>query len=828
MHASSPLRQLVSPSPARSHGRSTSKYPGTMAERVEEDDDFLLEDEMERPLVLNSNVPQSHVKHTPSRGHAIHSSGSSSSRIRLSPSSSIGSSSSVIKNLTKTVTQAPGGTITRFSSAPKNMKLSPVSIKAKEKAVERAWERDFDFDDDGNDDAGQTLGQSGARVTPALRPSTHIPAVASKKGFIAMPAVSAPSPTHPKEESWDDLDGLAVGSGITIRMRKQPGPDALDELDDLDAFGDGFEEDEATLKAGATLRAQLPPSRAAKAAASSGDMLATSSARMALCNTKGGTPAKAGVPDEDMETDFVLPLNLDSLTLVDHFNSRNTALASQAAKRTRPRTSTSTATSAVSADWDSPHPSHRTGTTASSRKGFWGDDTDSPRGFSDSITSATSSLSIHTPKDKSRELWDGEDQEEDMEAGLVLPTNLFAGKGLQGVLEEKTRVREQEAKAAFAAQVAQYGLKPASPLGQRGIIGGKVRHRRDATDETTRTENESIEDGLVFEDPGRELSKRQLERARKTRTPLTGPGAGKRTVSGGSANGSNGGSWGRTAAQKEKERAWEKEREQGWGRHTPLPRDVRDRKQSTIAGGLTPSMGAGWGNRSHSATVNTKESLRRADSPASFVPPNKPRTSMNAINMAPPPPPASTMVPTTPSRLRHQKSHAALPSTPSSGLSRKRSLPSLAESANPLSPVVAGQSQSAFVKGTVASTAAGAGGHERWYSSASRATGPTSSSLAKMRSTPGVQNIFNLTTTGAGSASGSYTPYTATNRSAAGSGDRKEMSGVARYIAAGANARTYDGSELDSIDDLEVGGKSGSLRKREYNSSPAVAQWAHG
>ena len=41
------------------------------------------------------------------------------------------------------------------------------------------------------------------------------------------------------------------------------------------------------------------------------------------------------------------------------------------------------------------------------------------------------------------------------------------------------------------------------------------------------------------------------------------------------------------------------------------------------------------------------------------------------------------------------------------------------------------------------------------------------------------------------------------------------MSGVARYVAAGANARTYDGSELDSIDDLDFGSKNGSLRKRE-------------
>ena len=196
--------------------------------------------------------------------------------------------------------------------------------------------------------------------------------------------------------------------------------------------------------------------------------------------------------------------------------------------------------------------------------------------------------------------------------------------------------------------------------------------------------DESFEDGLVLENPRVELSNGRLSRNKRARG-ANGPTA--RKTSGGKE-------------KTEREKAWEKSREQGWGRVTPLP---------------LPTRGSGF--RSHSATTTALTgSLREKDA-------SRLRASLDAVAM--PPPPNAAPAATTPSRLRHQKSHYNMgpPPSPSSTLTRKQSLASLQDS-------LPSPTSSAPELRTPA----------RYHYSSSRLTLPTASSLARTRAP--VRGIF--------------------------------------------------------------------------------------
>ncbi|EKD01820.1 GTPase activator [Trichosporon asahii var. asahii CBS 8904] len=316
--------------------------------------------------------------------------------------------SSLMKTIPATVmgTGPAGiGTITKLGSSSK-APVSPASklpmgaVKARARAIEQGWEDDVDFD-------------SGVSAAADLRSKLH---------------------------------------NLSSAAKHFPGVNALDDLDD--------DEDQDTLKAGATLKAMLPPKRERDAQAT-----IKLSSSTGLSNTGSGSDtlkptsalAKSLREEDDLEGDLVLPLSLTNLTLATQ--------SSQPKLRAR-----SSIASTITTDWDSPSTPSTSG-----RKTFMFDDSPGARPSDTSLTSVSSNGLEHSKKSPEDFL----DEEEDFESGLVLPEQLFQKKGsvLNSILNRKRR--------------QQYVPPPPT---------------------------HDFEEGLVLEDPRADLSKRRLKESRRART----------------------------------------------------------------------------------------------------------------------------------------------------------------------------------------------------------------------------------------------------------------------------------------------------------------------
>lgn len=623
------------------------------------------------------------------------------------PRSSAASSSSSSSHITRTVVGAGPkgvGTITKLGgeggspSVPSSGILAGT-VNARARALEQSWEADV-----GLDDFEKAFGEEEDRsATLKLKGGLH------------------------------DLGGKRLSSS----RKEFAGADALDDFMDLD------DEDQATLKAGATIKALLPPPKNRKPAA---------------------TPShESATLEDELEADFALPLNLTNLTLATQPASRP--------RRTGPRDSI--ASTVNSESWGSPS------TSASGKKYGWGSE-DSPSGKRFSETSATS-VSDGFAENYGMEK-DELNAEEDLEDGLEFEPTFFSAsrtKELNSILDRKRR--------------PEYAPAPSPP--------GDIKRAAD----------DSFEDGLVLDDPGIELSRHRLraqKRARDRNPPLTlRKGQPQKSV------------------VKEREKAWEKQREQGWGRNTPVPPphgSIRERTQSGLGG-----LGAlGLALRSHSISTVVRDSSRPSDVGVSGREKEAMRSrSGHLLNMGPPPVPASSTPsqPPTPSasRLRHQKSHfhlAAPPQSPS--LTRKQSLASLQDAIAQSGSVSSmGSHFEQFGLPPMPSlnhASLGAKDRDRYHSSTSRLTMPTSSSRAKIR--PPVSSIFpkadlltstTLTTSSIPHPFPPHSTMSLRNRMHSTPTSSPSTSSSPTYAMtmnmSSSRRKLYgDGSELDGIDDLRV------------------------
>lgn len=623
------------------------------------------------------------------------------------PRSSAASSSSSSSHITRTVVGAGPkgvGTITKLGgeggspSVPSSGILAGT-VNARARALEQSWEADVSLDD-----FEKAFGEEEDRsATLKLKGGLH------------------------------DLGGKRLSSS----RKEFAGADALDDFMDLD------DEDQATLKAGATIKALLPPPRNRKPAA---------------------TPShESATLEDELEADFALPLNLTNLTLATQPASRP--------RRTGPRDSI--ASTVNSESWGSPS------TSASGKKYGWGSE-DSPSGKRFSETSATS-VSDGFAENYGMEK-DELNAEEDLEDGLEFEPTFFSAsrtKELNSILDRKRR--------------PEYAPAPSPP--------GDIQRAAD----------DSFEDGLVLDDPGIELSRHRLraqKRARDRNPPLTlRKGQPQKSV------------------VKEREKAWEKQREQGWGRNTPVPPphgSIRERTQSGLGG-----LGAlGLALRSHSISTVVRDSSRPSDVGVSGREKEAMRSrSGHLLNMGPPPVPASSTPsqPPTPSasRLRHQKSHfhlAAPPQSPS--LTRKQSLASLQDAIAQSGSVSSmGSHFEQFGLPPMPSlnhASLGAKDRDRYHSSTSRLTMPTSSSRAKIR--PPVSSIFpkadlltstTLTTSSIPHPFPPHSTMSLRNRMHSTPTSSPSTSSSPTYAMtmnmSSSRRKLYgDGSELDGIDDLRV------------------------
>lgn len=855
VHASSPLRQCIT-SPAIDGSFGTLR-PKNMTNRDTHDDDL---DDFD---VDNNEAVAPHL-------HAGSSSWSGNK-----PSSSAFRN----LNLTSTPHHSGVGTITKLAPKPK-VKLSPEQVRSKVEGEGKDWEGDFD-------------------LAPAPAPSASGSGAKPRSG-IAGGRATLPRGLSRGQLGLDDADGDGFDfeggddSGIA-RVADHHVPDATDfgarlkaklarskevrsrldaeqdgfDNDDFGDFADAFEdnEDEATIKAGDTMKAKLPPPRfTAPRPASSTSALGSSRASKLESNAahfpglgRASNVTKPAPIEDDFEADFDLPSGGQPFKLVPH--------APQSARiKAKPRTSTSTAASA--ADWDIPHVKS-TPDSVASRAG-WGTDDSSPgfggkRGVNyetsaTSITSATSSASITTPRDKSIELWD--DDDDFAHGGSVRSRGFADDDEVGGIVVEQGTSLQERMRAVMKRREEETRNAEAEAARWRSSNTG---HRRDGTDDTTRTTgstgtgmgamsgayaDESMEDGLVIDNPKLELSRKRMKQIR-SQTPNSRRG--------------NGGSGGRRSLERERDEWAEKERlrelERNWGKPSAML-SARDRAQHTVGHGHGMS-----GLRSQSATggmgMGPKDpSARRAESPAGL---GRPRSSLNAIShglhhapMQPPPIP-----PPTPRErvLKHQKSMRNFLQSPTPGstptstasafatLSKKQSMPSLQHqhSARP---------SSAFVgPSTPAPAIEGLPDRKRYTNSTSRLTQATSSSSAKSKQRPSIEGAFapgHMPASGSASSMSSAGGYGGpgygqahgqglyglshghggnTSRGGTGGGGNGSVGRRAGQLyVSNAKRRETDWHEFDQIEDLETdemdvvsehagGAKKGSLGRKKGESA---------
>ena len=487
-----------------------------------------------------------------------------------------------------------------------------------------------------------------------------------------------------------------------------PGPDALD---DLDVFDD-FNEDEATIKASAAMKALLPPPR-----------------------IRPTPPLAVKEDDVDMDDDFALPLNLTNLTL---------ATRPDAGKG--PRTSIAS----TNTDWNSP--------TTSASNERW-DSTPPSKRFSET---SNTSLSDGPNSTKPPQTPSSAMEDEDMEDGLVLPSKHFfkstSKRELNNMLDRKRR--------------PEYG----SPTRQRTF----------EMDLTMR--DEGLEDGLVFDDPKSELTRKRLVKSKEARSQIPIPT--RKSPNGKPFSGMP--------------------PPMIIGRDSP---SKRERTQSSV----------GMGHRHHSTGNTTlhgspsylaSQGVSNSGLPPpsgsgfkAFFSPTRPKSPVQSPGLREKERSRSGQafipmrIPQTPERgLRHQKSssHLPSPSHPSSGLARKQSLSSLQDSPSGIPAFSSVSSLHSLAEEPTKPYATPSG---------SRLTNPTHASLSKVKTRPGLHGIF------PGPSSSKFSGLPAPSNSGSSSSTRS------RLLHAQMKRRPYgDGSELEAIEDLEVGdeerGSYGSARSR--------------
>ncbi|WWC63017.1 uncharacterized protein I303_105615 [Kwoniella dejecticola CBS 10117] len=750
-HASSPLRQSYT---GISSGGGSGK--GTLKLKKGQDVEELLDgfdDDFDLPDTFPPSQPQSHA-HSQTQ--------SQKTRPRSSTSSSI--TRTVIGNGPTGV-----GTITKLGTISPNSPIMKGTVRARAMAIEKSWEADVDFDD-----------------------------------IKEIPITSQPIEGLPRHSSSSASRSSSSTSAIrrmTLsppRKGFMPSADALDDLGfDLDV--EDQDQDQATLKAGATLKAMLPPPRpqprnepTLRPAKSSSTPTAASTASHNIVNVPSTPPAQD--PDSidlELESDFALPLNLTNLTLA----TQPKHLSKAKGHHNKPRHSNaSTATTNGSESWGSPN--------SSTKKSGWGwGSEDSPSGSGiNKRRSETSATSIsdclpETPNEsRSKNILVqptddfGLDDEDNMETGLILPSPTFfsnqRSKELNSLLDKKRKPQFAPTPSRHHAH-HHHSTATADESFRRG-------HQLD----------DSFEDGLVLDEPGVELSKHRLKAQKRARDKYP-----TSTFKRGAAALGSGSGGATKSVAKEREKAWEKQREQGWGRITPVPfNPPRERTQS--------SLGLSFRSNSASATTLLRDNTKRVDSPSltgrekesmrsrsghihSMLPPPVPSSSQSAL--LPSLPPSSTgpsPVPqqTPTSRLRHQKSHYHIAPPPQSpSLARKQSLASL-------------QDALADKTFTMADT-------PRYHNSTSRLTMPTSSSKAKTR--PPINSIFPTSISGPSSTSHhSHTQKIQQHPSYHGGENVKRMVDMPRRHKAWG-----DGSELDGIDDLTIDDEHKSTIKGSSISS---------
>lgn len=664
------LSGRVSGSPLRQMHNKMSLFIKPLPERDDEDDDFDFDD-----LPDAFPTPSNTIK-GPLSALVAASSTASSSTPKASSRTTSGGSSSSLRSLTATVVgQGPTGvgTITRLGAATKRVSgggLPMGSVRARAKAIEKAWEADVDF---------------------------------------------SSVPAEPR------LKKLSLSPG---RAKPMPDANALDALGfDLD------DEDQDTLRAGATIKAMLPPPRRREGSGTAYDTIKAPPPPPAAATPVGtikgprAPPPPLKLEEDDLEDDLVLPLNLTNLTLATQSSAQPRVL--------RPRASMAS----VTTDWDSPSTASTSGRKAGA---FWGDESPGHRTSETSMTSVSDE-----PHEKSSIKHDDmDDDDEGFEADLVIPDmSLFAARRTNVLNSILDRKRKQ-----------QYAPPP-PPERQRT--------------ETARGDD-SFEDGLVFDNPRTDLSSRRLEKEKTRRSMRTVPVP-------------------FTLGAERKQRTVSGDRER-LGRQSPTP-NVTSRAggaslghttglRNVSGGAPTPrEPGGALRTRPESPLVVTRE-IHRAQS--------RPRL-ISGGDMPPPPVPSSSTAPssarpepTTPSRLRTQKSFHYLPPSPSPSVVRKQSLASL---------------QDAYAGGHQRADAEPphhldphphTGPQLRQMYSTSRLTMPTSSSLAKMR--PPIHNSF--------------------PRAGEATRPRSRMEATRRTKQWG------DGTELEGIEDLRV----------DTSSTPASAR----
>ena len=352
-----------------------------------------------------------------------------------------------------------------------------------------------------------------------------------------------------------------------------------------------------------------------------------------------------------------------------------------------------------------------------------------------------------------------------MEDGLVLPSKHFfkstSKRELNKMLDRKRR--------------PEYG----SPTRQRTV----------EMDMTLR--DEGLEDGLVFDDPKSELTRKRLVKSKEARSQIPIP----------TRKSPNGKPF------------------SGMPPPMIIGRDLpskRERTQSSV----------GIGHRHHSTGNTTlhgspsylaSQGVSNSGLPPpsgsgfkAFFSPTRPKSPVQSPGLREKERSRSGQafvpmrIPQTPERgLRHQKSSSHLPSPsqaqPSSGLARKQSLSSLQDSPSglPIPTFSSVSSLHSLAEEPIKPYAT---------SSGSRLTNPTHASLSKVRTRPALHGVF------PGPSSSKISGLPAPN-SGSSSSTRS------RLLHAQMKRRPYgDGSELEAIEDLEVGdeerGSYGSARSR--------------
>lgn len=459
-------------------------------------------------------------------------------------------------------------------------------------------------------------------------------------------------------------------------------------------------------------------------------------------------PVAQDQDDIDMDDDFALPLNLTNLTLA-----------------TRPETTgrgPRTSIASTNTDWNSP--------TTSASNERW-DSTPPSKRFS---ATSNTSLSDGPNSSKPPQTPGSAVEDEDMEDGLILPSKHFfkstSKRELNSMLDRKRR--------------PEYG----SPS-------------RRTTVDMDISMQEGLEDGLVFDDPKSELTRKRLVKSKEARSQIPIPtrkspngkplpfGVPPPTI-------------GRDSPSK-RERTQSsvgmgmghRHRHHSTGNSTLHGSPSYLASQGISGSGLPPPSGSGF--KAFFSPTRPKSPLQspglkekeRSRSGQAFIPMRIPQTPDKELGRGE-------------KGLRHQKSSSHLPSpTHTSSIIRKQSLSTLQDQPSGL-PLPTFSSVSSL------HSLAEEPSKPYATSSGSRLTNPTHASASKVKQRLPLHGIFP-----GPSSSSKFSGMPVPSNSGSSSSTRS------RLLHAQMKRRPYgDGSELEAIEDLEVGdeerGSYGSARSR--------------